>query len=202
MNFFSGATLSTDTFSICDSRCLRCASSWATRSWASTTCFSCESFARASCKPYEQNQWSWLWEGTATVISRTKYTVDPSKATGIIPGIISLYHSECLEFAGAVSLLYARPVLVPRWILLVLFPSRLQTIPFRRTGTTVRGVRWQDEFLRGLAVEEAGIGQSVRSMPLSGTDRARVPVRVGIRPWDPSKIGSVESTAGASRVFH
>ena len=33
---------------------------------------------------------------------RTKYTVDPSKAIGIIPGIMSLYHSECLEFADAV----------------------------------------------------------------------------------------------------
>ena len=41
-------------------------------------------------------------EGTAIANIRTKYTVDPSNAIGIIPGIISLYHSECLEFADAV----------------------------------------------------------------------------------------------------
>lgn len=56
VGFSSVATLSTDTFPICDSRCMRRASSWETRSRASVTCFSCENFARASCKPYEQDQ--------------------------------------------------------------------------------------------------------------------------------------------------
>jgi len=58
---FSGVTLSTDTFSISDSRWLRRASSLETRSSASTTCFSCESFARASCNPCEQDQLFILW---------------------------------------------------------------------------------------------------------------------------------------------
>ena len=128
MGFSSSVTRSTDTFSISDSRCLRRASSWETRSWASTTCFSCESFARASCKPCERDQWFVPW-GNHHIL-RTKYTVDPSKTIGIIPGIISLHHSECFEFPDAAFWLYARPVPAPRRLRLTLSPSRLQIISF------------------------------------------------------------------------
>ena len=54
------------------------------------------------------------------------YTADPSNAIGIIPGTISLYHSECLGFFDALSWLYERPVLVLRGIRAALLLSRMQ----------------------------------------------------------------------------
>lgn len=120
----SSIILSLDTFSTCDSRCLRCASSWATRSWASTSCFSCDSFARASCNPCGQTQRSDVWTEQPDFDLHTKYTLDPSKATGIIPGIMSLYHSECFEFADVVCwVLYARRVPALKRTRLAALPS-------------------------------------------------------------------------------
>jgi hypothetical protein len=97
----------TTAFCLADRRSATSASSSCTRALASSRYFSCAKISLASCNPCKEKTSAKHVKGVREILL-TRYTAEPKRATGIMPGSRSEYHCAWADLPEAADWLYVR----------------------------------------------------------------------------------------------